>query len=615
MGTLKVNGSIQSTGKLYVGSSPNDSTPPEAGIHVWDIRDGTITPNSFGDHNVNFYFKQEVNGDWKSIMHVKGWTGSYAAWQIAAQASNSASESNSLYFRTGINNSWNSWHTILDSSNWSNYCAPASHAHSYLPLAGGTMSSAAAIQFSGTAASIPTSTAMAITYGKIQTYGSLAIAADTDNSGNEYITLTAGKGLGGTADGLTIYQNHLTWLNYPLSTFTDVWIDASGLDQNTYYPVLCWVPQMGLHRFRLSVQLNGGGKPGWSTHNGGFTCNIDVMLNYAGWGTTSHLRYIKLQDDYNFATVKPAYFAGQGYTSSNVCFMVRGGGRYRFITDHPTTFSLKTSSTTVNNETFSPTTSTSVWYSGQYADIAANILGDASYATTAGCAARLGRSNDRGVPMTFWWDGQGGQPTWLWGGNDGTNMYVYNPSNFNVNYANSAGSASTATTASNLSSLPIGNGAQRITARGWYKVATISRYAGSTGPSSTILVLGKTYGYTNSETITILVSGTYCNVQFTPIGHASNYNDYTTIRATGTASAQSFDVEVYIDKPSSGNDYYCKVFALQGSATPLNYTAGSGSVIKSYTLQNTTQNGSFGYGNPDSGTSGYGEIGAIYYQI
>lgn len=231
---------------------------------------------------------------------------------------------------------------------------------------------------------------MAITYGKIQAYGSLAIAADTDNSGDEYITLTVGKGLsGGTADGLTIYQNHLTWLNYPVSTYTDVWIDASGLDQNTYYPVLCWVPQMGLHRFRLSVQLNGGGNPSWSTHNAGFTCNIDVMLNYAGWGTTSHLRYIKLQDDYNFATVKPAYFAGQGYTSSNVCFMVRGGGIYRFITDHPTTFSLKTSSTTVNNETFSPTTSTSVWYSGQYADIATNILGSANYASSAGNADTL----------------------------------------------------------------------------------------------------------------------------------------------------------------------------------------------------------------------------------
>lgn len=36
------------------------------------------------------------------------------------------------------------------------------------------------------------------------------------------------------------------------------------------------------------------------------------------------------------------------------------------------------------------------------------------------------------------WSGQGGQPSWLWGGNDGTNMYVYNPSNFNVATAGTA---------------------------------------------------------------------------------------------------------------------------------------------------------------------------------
>lgn len=36
------------------------------------------------------------------------------------------------------------------------------------------------------------------------------------------------------------------------------------------------------------------------------------------------------------------------------------------------------------------------------------------------------------------WSGQGGQPTWLWGGEDGTNMYVYNPANFSVHAASYA---------------------------------------------------------------------------------------------------------------------------------------------------------------------------------
>lgn len=38
--------------------------------------------------------------------------------------------------------------------------------------------------------------------------------------------------------------------------------------------------------------------------------------------------------------------------------------------------------------------------------------------------------------MRFHWSGKDGQPTWLWGGNEAGNMYVYNPSNFSVNYAN-----------------------------------------------------------------------------------------------------------------------------------------------------------------------------------
>lgn len=66
----------------------------------------------------------------------------------------------------------------------------------------------------------------------------------------------------------------------------------------------------------------------------------------------------------------------------------------------------------------------------------ANSAGSAP--ANGGTAARLGRSGDASIPMTFNWNGQGGQPSWLWGGEDGSNMYIYNPANFSVNYANSA---------------------------------------------------------------------------------------------------------------------------------------------------------------------------------
>jgi hypothetical protein len=62
---------------------------------------------------------------------------------------------------------------------------------------------------------------------------------------------------------------------------------------------------------------------------------------------------------------------------------------------------------------------------------------NSGYITSSGRA--YPRRSDGG-DLNFYWSGQSGQPTWLWGGTDGTNMYVYNPSNFSVNYAASAGS-------------------------------------------------------------------------------------------------------------------------------------------------------------------------------
>lgn len=73
-----------------------------------------------------------------------------------------------------------------------------------------------------------------------------------------------------------------------------------------------------------------------------------------------------------------------------------------------------------------------------------NVI-DATLGWNVGAAAKLGRDGDTSNPMTFHWVGQIGQPNWLWGGNDGNSMYIYNPSNFNVASAEkltaSAGSA------------------------------------------------------------------------------------------------------------------------------------------------------------------------------
>ena len=74
------------------------------------------------------------------------------------------------------------------------------------------------------------------------------------------------------------------------------------------------------------------------------------------------------------------------------------------------------------------------------ATIDANVNGLATNASNSTNAEYVANES---VYMRFHWSGQGGQPTWLWGGNEAGHMYVYNPSNFSVNYANSAGNADT----------------------------------------------------------------------------------------------------------------------------------------------------------------------------
>lgn len=62
------------------------------------------------------------------------------------------------------------------------------------------------------------------------------------------------------------------------------------------------------------------------------------------------------------------------------------------------------------------------------------------FPATGGTAQNSNQLTVGGSATTFNWSGQDGQPSWLWGGNAPGNMYVYNPANFNVNYAKSAGS-------------------------------------------------------------------------------------------------------------------------------------------------------------------------------
>lgn len=120
----KFNDNCDVLGTLKLGMSSQYETPKH-GIHVHDVRYVDITPDSFGDNNVNFYFDQieSMNNRWMGIMHVKGWSGTTnAAWELAGNCHSNRNDDTLRYrqgmeYVTGSEQKWGDWQTVLTNKN------------------------------------------------------------------------------------------------------------------------------------------------------------------------------------------------------------------------------------------------------------------------------------------------------------------------------------------------------------------------------------------------------------------------------------------------------------------------------------------------------------------
>ena len=249
-------------------------------------------------------------------------------------------------------------------TDYQSYNGPTVHEEQlkdYLPLSGGTM--AGAILFPGTATYSTTTQPTALSYGRLQAYGTLNINANTDNSGTEYVNITAGHGCSSsTADGLSIGTDTLTWKNQPIALTSDIipkWynytIDASSLNVNTWYPVTIQLDTAKSHIIEVCVALNSGTKPSWATHGAGFSVRKRWVTQGCGWGTQIVNRYI-FDSKYSFCDSDPVRGLTQMTRSSTEVVYVRGGGKYHFFIDAPLQVTLRTSTYTVSDESVSPVT-------------------------------------------------------------------------------------------------------------------------------------------------------------------------------------------------------------------------------------------------------------------
>lgn len=233
------------------------------------------------------------------------------------------------------------------------------------------------------------------------------------------------------------YQNGVKWADvkekpsyFNVAYDTAKTVDLSGLDQNTWYPVTgTKLPEDGLHKVKCAVQLNSGTKPNWASHDRGFSVNFEAALIASGWGVTQAQGIVLVNQA---VWVKSGEYPPLGFkqmtNSSTPVFWLRGGGKYHLYDDWGAVWTVRTEEYTASSQSVSPVTE----YPGvtqAKATMQADLEGEASTATIA---KQLGNNGSSGNPITFTWSGKDGQPNWLWGANESSQTYVYNPRNFDV---------------------------------------------------------------------------------------------------------------------------------------------------------------------------------------
>lgn len=135
-------------------------------------------------------------------------------------------------------------------------------------------------------------------------------------------------------------------------------IDASGLDENTWYPVIIKLDTLNFYRIEVHATLGMIGSPSWAEHDEGFVTHKIWEVNAEGYGTAQIVRNIFIST-YRFANIDPVRGIGQLTRNSFEYVYVRGGGKYQFYTSHKFNIQLITSRLEVGyEEVIEPTTET-----------------------------------------------------------------------------------------------------------------------------------------------------------------------------------------------------------------------------------------------------------------
>lgn len=109
----------------------------------------------------------------------------------------------------------------------------------------------------------------------------------------------------------------------------EVTIDASGLDENVYYPIaIANTPSVVHNRYRVYTKLYYSSNPSWATHSRGFQCELIWKCYNSAWGSYDTNLQVEVAS-YKFVNNVPPMSQPAQITQYSVNYTyVRGGGKY-----------------------------------------------------------------------------------------------------------------------------------------------------------------------------------------------------------------------------------------------------------------------------------------------
>lgn len=318
-----------------------------------DLTDTTANAADFVDYTSGVY-RVSRNGSTAMYIKFQG-SGSTSGLELYTNYVDGAS----LQFRKIVDNNRISgaWSYLLDDRNWNRYVMFENLKDKPSISVDATLNSLVKRSSTG--------------FINCNLYGVSFYDATTTNTTQNGWVISTSTNYGETSKDLKIKQHigtggNLLLNNYRVATTKDKYvmskytIDASGLDEDTYYPVTITLSVGHNYRIEVLVQLDSGTKPSWSTHNSGFAVRFIEEVQGDGWGTIAVRRkIIDYEDSFCTANVHPIKRVIQMKNSSTEVIYVRGGGKYFFFVSgssfNTCTPILRTSTYTVSEQSVSPT--------------------------------------------------------------------------------------------------------------------------------------------------------------------------------------------------------------------------------------------------------------------